>query len=309
MSGIYPKILRQAFHLTKSQKIFWKAGLFLVWPNLIRALLVILFVASWFQWDGAVPAQNNQTMPEGNPWVGLISILALGLITIFYFRYKAIVILAVKQMRDKSQIDKSKIYAEAEPRISGFIKFGLTGVVTLGLVAALLASPVAYLSAEGYAARADILAVLAIIAFLPVAGLVYCALIFAPMFMAVHNITAWDSTRASTDVYRGNWLFLTGQWLVLLAIEVAGLIVSVALFLIAILPFVLLAQIFYDGGGSTGTTVLQALAGIAGFVVFFISQAMVAVFQRVAWTITFFEIVRPVKIEQLEPETAPEIAS
>lgn len=309
MRGIYPKILRQAFHLAKSHKLFWKAGLFLVWPNLLRGLLAIGLVATWFQWGQNALVQESEVQPI-SPWLSLGALLVIGLLLIYYFRSKAVVVLAVKQLQDKPQLDQKKIHSQAEPHVGSYIKFGLATVSTLGILTAFLLSPVLYLSAHDYAIRAGILGALAIFAYVPIIGLFYCVMVFGPMFMAAHYLSSWDSARASADVFRANWLFLAGLWLILLAVELAGLAISVGLMFLASAPFVLLTQIFYDGGGSGDETTLQALAGIVVFMVFFMSQAAIAAYQRVAWAVAFFEIVRPVKMDEAdEPETVPEVIS
>jgi hypothetical protein len=309
MTGIYPKILRQALHLTRSQKLFWKAGLFLVWPNLLRSLLAIGFAATWVEWGGTV-AVGRQDVSEGNPWLGLACLLVMGLLLILYFRYKVVIVLAVRQLQDKPLVDRKKVYEEAEPHIASSLKFSLVSAVTIGIMISLLATPVLYLNSSGDEIQAGVLGVLAVLAGAPVLAVIYCAMVFGPMFMAAHYLNPWDGARASVDVFRWNWLFLAGLWATLLAVELAGLIVSVAMMLLAMLPFVLLMQIFYDVVGSAGWAILQALAGTAGFVVFFMSQAMVAAYQRVAWAVAFFEIVRPVKKEEAEePETMPEVIS
>lgn len=282
----------------------------MVWPNLFRSILILGFIATWFSLGQNAVIQQQELEQTGNPWVGLGALLVMGLLLIFYFRNKAVVTLAIKQLRVKSQVDKKKISSDAEPYIGSLIKFGFVSVLLSGILFTFLSSPVFYLNDNGFVMRAGILAILAILVFLPVFGLIYCSMVFGPMFMVIHYLAPWDSARASTDVFRGNWLFLSGLWLILFGIELVGLALSVGLMLLAMLPFVLLMQIFYDVGGSTGATALQALAGIAGFVVFFMSQAWIAAYQRVAWAITFFEIVRPVKTLQAEePETIPEVIS
>lgn len=281
----------------------------MVWPNMFRGLFIIGLVATWLNWAPAVVIEE-QGMQEGNPWFGLGGILFIGLLLIYYFRNKAVVFLAVKQLQVKSKIDKKKIYSDTEPHVGSLIKFGMTSASILGMITVFLLTPVLYLSSSGYDVRAWILGALAISAYMPILALIYCVMVFGPMFMTIHTLSSWDGVRASSDVFRGNWLFLVGLWLILLGVELVWLVISVGLTLLAMLPFVLLTQIFYDVGGSAGASVLQALGGIAGFVVFFMSQAMIAAYQRVAWTVAFFEIVRPVKMDEAEePETIPEVIS
>jgi hypothetical protein len=308
MDGIYPKILGQAYRLTKSNRSFWTAGLFLVWPNLFRAFVIIALAVEYGPFNVA-PMQQDTSAVNNSPWFGLASLLVIGLLYIYYFRAKVVLFLSVKHLQTEKALDKSKLKRESDPLVARILNFSVLAITVLGLLVTFLYSPVLYLDTSGFVGRSVVLGTLATLVLLPTGGLIYSSMVFGPMFMAAHGLSSADAARASSDMFRRNWLFIAVLWLILFAIELAGVAVSVLGLVVATIPFVLLNQIFYDGGALGMQPTLLALAGIAGFMVFFMSQAMVTAFQRVAWAVAFFEIVRPVKIEEEAPETLPEVIS
>ncbi|HYC79784.1 MAG TPA: hypothetical protein VEC17_02050 [Candidatus Binatia bacterium] len=309
MEGIHTKILKQAYYLTKNFRYFWSAGLFLVWLTLFRGLFLILNSGYFLENAGMVNWGITESQQvRGNPWIGLVALIVIAVLVIYYFKTKAAVFLAVKKLKDYKSIDKEEIKEMAEPYTVGLLKTGLAFGALILILTSLFASPVAYLSSNDYSSRATMLGLIALFFYIPVFILIYYSSVFTPMFMVMHNMTPMNGFRASMDFIRKHWPLFVLLSIILVIIEIIGLIISVALALVLIWPFVLLSQLFYDMGGQTMLVIVQTLAGIAGFVVFFMSQGLIAVFQRIAWAIAFLEMVRPLKSEeQAEAETVPEI--
>jgi hypothetical protein len=309
MEGVYSKTLKQAYRLTKGHKIFWRLGLFLVWLNLFRSFLIIVDSSFFFNLPGVEEySKIGKTQSPGNPWLAGVSLIVLAILVIYYFRSKAILIKSVKQLRSFRQVDANLVVEESEPHTINLLKVGFGLFALMLVLTGVLLSPIMYLNANDYSSRAIVLGIFATIIYVPLFLVLYYASIFIPMLMVVNNLPAWDSFRVSVDLVKKHWPTLIVFSIILLGVELIGLLVSVVLMGIVVIPFVLLMQISYDVGGFPWPVLWQALGGIAVIVVFFITQAMVAAYQRVAWNVAFFEMIRPIKeAEQPAPATVPEI--
>jgi hypothetical protein len=311
MEGNFTKILKQAFYLTKGFRFFWLLGLFLVWPVFFRSVSWLLETVSRMgvmqldQFGAIVPTPGASTT-----WTGIVSLIFIILAVIYYFRSKGALIVGASQLRTRKDVNKRVAYEDSEPYTTQLMKVGFGLLAAILILTAVLASPVLYLTSNNYSARAASLGLLALVIYLPLLAFLYYSSVFAPMFMVLHRMSAANALRASYDLVVRKWPWLVIFSVLLLGIEIFAVIVGIALAALAMLPFVLLLNVLYDMGGSATATILQTLAGIAGFVVFFISQGMVAAFQRIAWVIAFFEISRPVKAEEAAAaESVPEVIS
>ncbi|MBX4188271.1 MAG: hypothetical protein KW793_04020 [Candidatus Doudnabacteria bacterium] len=310
MEGKLTKILKQAFYLTKEFKFFWVLGLFLVWPNFLRGLLLLAFFSSWWITHPLQQGYVASAAISSNIWIGITALLLIGLAVIYYFRSKGMLFALVSQLRTKKDINKTLGREESEPYTIQLLKVGLGLVVVGFLIAAVLSAPTAYLSNNDYTSRAASLGITALLIYLPIFLIIYFTSIFSPMFIVLSRLNTGNSIRASFDLIRKNWTSLVSFCIVLFVLDIGAFFISSALAAIAATPFVLLLNVFYDNGGSVSLEVLQALAVITAFVVFFISQAVVSAFDKIAWVIVFFEIIKPIKAQEiLDPETLPEIAS
>ncbi len=261
----------------------------------------------WMPLEGNIGAGPiNET--AGNGWIGVVSLVFITLAVIFYFRSKGALISAVSQLRDKKSLDKKLVYSESEPHTIKLMKVGFGLMAAMLLVGALLASPVVYLTANNYSSRAFSLGLMATIIYLPIFCILYYLAVLTPMFIVLQRMSIGGALKAGFDLIRKYWPMLIAFSAILLLVELVLVIVSLGLMVAATLPFVLLYNVFYDMGGQTAANILQGLAILAGFMVFFISMGLVAGFQRIAWTIAFFEIIKPVKIEEAATaETLPEV--
>jgi hypothetical protein len=310
MAGPTQKILRQAFQLTKGNKYFWWLGLFLVWVNLAKSLGLIFAVSVAGQGGGYFWPQQAKVEDGGKLWIGALLIFLVLAFTVMYFRSKAFLIWSVKELKDKNNLDLTLVKELAEPHTLNLMKIGLAFGITALMALLAFLSPLNYLMSHDYQARAAASGGMALVILVPILVILYFFSIFQPLLMALRGMSMGNSFRATVDLVRRTLPVLVRFSLVMLAWETIAIVLSGALALVTIIPFVLLIPIFYDMVGQTGTAVLQGLAGIGGFMVFFISQAWFTAFQKVAWTMLFLEIVRPVKpAQEAEVEAVPEIAT
>jgi hypothetical protein len=310
MEGSISKILKQAFRLAKGYKFFWLLGLLLVWLNLARSSILAYAVIRALDVRPVAVTNFSSPAPEAiSFWVGAGGSVFIILAAIFYFRSKGALMAAVSQLRGKGQVDRKLAYDESEPHTIQLLRMGLGFGLLFLLLSAALISPVMYLASNDYSGRALALGALSLLAYLPIFLAIHYLSLFSPMFVVLRRMSLGGSLRSSLDLVLLRWPSLVAFSLAMLATEIIGLALSLALMAISVLPFVLLINVFYDMGGSAASAV-QGLAGTVGLMVFFMSQAAVAAFQRIAWTILFFEINKPVKTEDpAEAETLQEVIS
>jgi hypothetical protein len=286
-------------------------GLFLVWPLFFRTFLLaygFLGKAGWVSQNPDLGKAMADPAGGGQTWTAIVSFILVILIVIMYFRSKGALIAAVSQLRHKTALDKKMAYDESEPYTIQMVKLGVGFAAAALVITSLLASPVAYLSSNDYPSRASALGILSALIYVPLMAFVYYTAVFAPMFMVLHRMTVGQSLRASLDLVLKRWPALVAFTLGMACIEVVAVVAILALVAVGMSPFVLLLNVFYDTGGPVALGILQGLAGIVGFMVFFMSLGLLAAFQRIAWTIVYFEISKPVKsLEAVEAETLPEV--
>ncbi len=307
------KIFKQSLQLVKGYKFFWLLGLFLIWLTLLRSAFLISDIGARMGLDNFADSESmNVPAPStsSNAWIGIIFLVFAVLALIYYFRSKGALVVAVDELRTKKEIDKKLVYGLSEPHTVKLMKVGAGLSAVMLLIAAMLISPVVYLSSNGYTDRATYLGLIAALIYLPIFCLLYYASIFTPMFIVLQGMTINGGLKASLDLIRRFWPTLLAFSVGLLLIEVILLVLTLILMGVSALPFVLLLNVFYDTEGRMLATTLQVMAIIVGFMVFFASAALLTAFQRVAWTVAFFEIIKPVKVEETaEIETLPEVIS
>lgn len=307
MEGILTKIFRQAFLLVKGNKILWPAGLFLVWPNLFISISLLYWIITSIDMGGSSGGVLLESSPNPiNPSIllGIISVIILTGLFFMYFRSKSFVVLLIRQLKNKKSADLKKVWGESRFFVKGLANLSFVWVGSLIVISYLVIWPISNLMAQGMEGRAWALAGVALALFLPVIFVLYVSFMMATMFSVAYKLTTWDSIRVSIDLVRKFWRGMVGFIFGLMLFEVFGFVLSSLLLVAVVQPFVLLNQIFYDMGGQQGVLILQGLAGTLGFMVFFISQALVSVFSRVAWAVLFLEIIKPIKSE---PEPVSEV--
>lgn len=307
MEGILTKIFRQAFLLVKGNKILWPAGLFLVWPNLFISISLLYWIITSIDMGGSSGGVLLESSPNPiNPSIllGIISVIILTGLFFMYFRSKSFVVLLIRQLKNKKSADLKKVWGESRFFVKGLANLSFVWVGSLIIISYLVIWPISNLMAQGMEGRAWALAGVALALFLPVIFVLYVSFMMATMFSVAYKLTTWDSIRVSIDLVRKFWRGMVGFIFGLMLFEVFGFVLSSLLLVAVVQPFVLLNQIFYDMGGQQGVLILQGLAGTLGFMVFFISQALVSVFSRVAWAVLFLEIIKPIKSE---PEPVSEV--
>lgn len=303
------KTFKQAFQLVKGKKSFWLAGLFLVWPNLFISSALIYFAVYKIDWGSRsgsiIYYQSSQV--QGNTWIGAVSIIIIATLIILYFRFKAYVPLLTKQVLTKKNVELSKIWQESIKHTWTLVSITMGFLSGLIIFFTLVNVPIVHLIEIGHTERAWILGIIALVLFAPILAVVYLAMVLSPLFNVIYGLNAWDSVRVSLDVIRKLWRGLTAFAGLMTLIQFFGLIISSILVVIVTYPFVFLGGPVYDMGGQVSLTPMQGLAGILGFMVFFMSQAAFSAFSRVAWSVLFFDIIKPVKLEKdPEAEAVPE---
>jgi hypothetical protein len=309
MEGFYTKLLKQAYRLAKGYKFFWTAGLFLVWPVLVRSLFLFMVVAAsiWPPRTEFWPVDQS-TATQGNLWSGIIGLVVIIFLALQYSKYKAGTIIAVNQLQRQTTISIEEVLKQAKAHVYPLLKISLVFLLGVAAMLTLLTGPVMHLLSTGYSSRAIILGSIAAGIFLPIFLTFYYGSIFVPLFKVAQGLSTSDSIRVTYDLVRKRFPILLFFSILLLAFELVVFTFASTIWVGVTSIFVLLIPIFYDMGGDVLVGVLSGLGVTLGFVVFFMSQAMIAAYQRIAWTIMFFEIVKPSRLPEavLEPDTIPE---
>ncbi len=305
----YRKIFKQAYEIVKNNKFLWIFGLFLVWGNLLN----FSYVSQNQQSSSSLPVPTDLIIFKNHPFLGnfillLILFLVFQLILLF-FRARAANIIAVKAILEKQETSFIKAL-----RVGGLFNLRLLGVtvlmqILLLVLAFLIVSPIFYLFSLKFFIRAIILSILGLIIFIPVSIVTTLINFLSPMFVTMYDFKIGEAIKRSFELISQSWPTLLVFSFLLLCLMILSVILSLLLAGLAVSPFVLLAYLAYHRGGSTVGLGLTIFSIVFGSIVFFVTQAVVAVFQQTAWILAFLQLIKPQIFEQEEVLPAPEIVS
>ena len=272
----YKKIFKQAFQITGQHKFLWIFGLFLLFGNVLN------FLASWFDQSQIQIKISNL----GYTILFLVSVLVI----VLFFRSKAALIIAIKAIIDKEPTSAGKAFSVSQLFFSRILGISVIVELALGVLLAILASPISFMFDHHFITRGIILIALGLIIFIPTAvvGTLLNALV--PMFVVIYDQTFREAVNRSFEMISEKWLTLLGIGFVLFVIEI------LAFFLL--LPIVFLWNLPYHREG--------LILSIIGLVLFVLLQSLIAVFQQSAWVLAFLELIKPAKMEEEETVVAPE---
>lgn len=308
MEGIFFQIIKQAFQLTKKNKVFWVVGLFLFWPMLIQSVLLLSYILpSDYQTSSGKeifkPMEFN-FIP--GPITGFISLAILLFLVWSYFRARSVLISAVDKIQKKEQIKTKKIFAAAFKPSFTVMRVSLSLLMTILFLTLFLTYPVMNLMENNFSGRAYSLGLFAILIYIPIFIFLFFSIVLSPIFIILYQFSVHDSLRASFDVIRKFWPILLAFTLSLVALGFVALFFAVFLLILSALPFVLLIYIFYDMFAPSVLLSLQILAGIAGMMGYITVHVFYSSFQNIAWVLMFKEMVKPIKTEEEEKVAVPE---
>ncbi len=299
MGATYFNVLKQAYRLTKGHKTFWPLGLFLVWPNFFKNLVLIVGLSYLLNVPDVIETRVEEGATQNpNPWVAIFILIVIAILAIYYFRSKAALATAVKHLRAFRKVESKQVMDESEMHTVELLKVGFSLLAIYLLVAAIGTSPLAYIKDSTSMTGIFLAYTLAIVILVPASIFAYLLSILAPMYISLHKVSITDSIRLSLDMIRRCWAILLGFGFILFVIEMVGVLVGLVLMSICIMPFVFFGQLSYDVVGT-----------VIGFTVFFLSQCLMVAFVRVAWTVMFLQMVKPDSDEKAVAESVPELAA
>jgi hypothetical protein len=311
----YYRIIRQAFGFVRTHKFLWGLGLFLIWSNL-----------SFYSGFSSRPRTEDQQMPPfADPtsaavwvnasdarqlWFLLGLFLIIAIILWLYVRSKAGLIVAIKALVDKKPTGYIRAFKSGK-LFSGRI-FGLWLLSSFSalLLLLILSIPIAYLIFLNFVDRAFLLALIALMLFIPLALIIGFVYTYSVLFVVLHDMTIKQAARSALDLVARFWaITLTSAGGAILA-TVIGSFLALFAIVLASLPFVILAAISYYIGGPN-LLIPAAIAGLTlGLISFVVVQSATVSFIHVCWTLVFMELVKPKKIQEAaEPEIVPEVIS
>jgi hypothetical protein len=307
----YLKVFKQALILAKTKKFLWGLALFLIWGNL--ALYLIIFSRGQNQNQVPVKQMNLTDYFSQSQQIGLaLGVIALIAIAIWlYLLARAGMTLAVKNILDHKPHSFKGSLQGTNKFVGRLFKIWFTNGLIFLFALLALAAPVGYLISLGSSVRATILAILAVIIFLPVLLTTVMMNVFSGFYAVLMNLSVSKSFRASYDLISRYWwplvLFSVIVFVFAILLIVAGFLMQA----IVLLPFVILSGLPYDMGGNllASPYILSGLVVSFGLFLWYLS--VVSAFQHISWILVFLELVKPVKFQEEDgaEEVVPELVS
>jgi hypothetical protein len=295
----FQKVFKQAFEITKNNRFLWIFGLFLVLGN--YPLFSFIFHGRNQQGLQQDRQQVTQWLDSNVLLSNVILVMILFLIfvlVILYFHAKAANTVAIKAIIDKQQTSfrrAAKAGGLFRGRLIGVSIFSI-GLMLLQII--ILGAPIIYLFLVGFAVRALVLLLLALIIFLTATVMIWLVDALAPIFVVVYDQKILESLKAAFLMVIRCWQRLLLFGFLLLCISLAALFLSIFAAGFIILLFVFLSFIFYDRGGLIIQTLLPLTGIIVASVVFLMAQAVLTVFQSASWILIFHELIKPEKLDE-----------
>src|SRR5258708_14545888 len=151
--GVYSKILKQAYEITRQYSFLWIFGLF----------LSLVDVAAY----SLVSIKGNQIKGYQNGYMSIGIILILIIFVLLSYRIKTALIIAIKAITDKQQISSSKSFRSAKFFYGRVFNISLLMEVSNLILILLVYVPVAYISSHGQMVTAKLLGIKGAVILLP----------------------------------------------------------------------------------------------------------------------------------------------
>lgn len=302
------KIFKQAYHVATQNKFLWWFGLALIWTSFPGL--------AWVSSDDFNKAQNQLSnaatrlsqLPGFGYLLALSIVLALILLVIS-LRAKAGILISVKAILDKQEISLRKGFKAAKlfwPRILGA---WVLIVVFWVIISVILFAPIYYLLEKNLENRAGILAVLALVIYLPLMIGSRLVNFLSPLFIVVFDQTIKESLQKSANLSVEHWRILVWFWFVLSLIT--GLVSMVlTMVFVAVVGLVVFSATFVYHKMSHEIGITMGIAGgTVSLLGILASFSALITFQETSWLLFFLNLVRPEKIEAEETVPVPEVVS
>ena len=272
--GVYSKILKQAYEITRQYSFLWIFGLF----------LSLVDVAAY----SLVSIKGNQIKGYPNGYMSIGIILILIIFVLLSYRIKTALIIAIKAITDKQQISSSKSFRSAKFFYGRVFNISLLMEVSNLILILLVYVPVAYISSHGQMVTAKLLGITGAVILLPVAVTIILIKIIAPLFVVIYDQKINEAVNKSAGL-------ITQSWQPVLYIGFIAFLLQMATLFLTLFVLKL----------ASGTPLVSY---ILGTIVYVILESLVAVFCQTAWVLLFLDLIKPQKFETEQPVVAPEIA-
>lgn len=305
-------ILKQAYHLVRTNRFLWVFGLFLFWGN---SLNFLNFTAdpnnSDYQNSSSAAAEKWLVAhPELSLIIFVVLLACIAGLIYLYFRSRAGLILSVKNILEKKEVSFRKGFKEGRFFCGRLFKLSVLINLVILVVAGVLMIPVLYLLSIGYPTRAAILGLFGALIFVPIYAVSLFVSTMAPMFTVLYNMNVRASIAATLDMVRERWVILLMFSLTLFGVTILVVIASILGVLAITIPFVLLTRFIYHTEALLLAYATMSVGMIAAAAIFLIVQSAMAAFQQSAWVLMFEELVKPRNSSvEAEAEVVPEVVS
>ncbi len=311
MRLIQDKIIKQALSFTKTKKVLWSLGLFLIWGNVFIYFLITTFSPKDQQQQNNVAQDLTQlVMTKGSTVImsGAIIIIAAIIFWLMYLVSRASLMVIVDKSIAREPIEFWKTVKQGRKFIPQLAAIWAVTFGTIFLALFLLSAPIGHLWNAQATTQATTLGITGLLIFAPIYFLLSTVNTFAGLLVVLHKVTVRNSIRVSVDLIGKIWPILVRLAILLLMLSILSMIGIIIIQAIILIPFVILSGLPYDMVGfSLNSPVI--LSGIfTGFLVFLGLTAVVSTLQHICWILIFLELVKPKKFEdQPQPETVPEV--
>ena len=272
--GVYSKILKQAYEITRQYRFLWLFGLIL---SFVDAMAFIL---------GSLEDHQTKAPANGYLTVGLVLILVL--LILLSYRAKTSIIIAIKAITDKQQTSPSKSFRAA--KFFYWRVFGATLLMEFAtlILIALVYAPVSYLNGQGQMVTSISLGIIGAIILLPVVVAIVLIKVIVPLFIVIYDQKINEAVAKSYGL-------IAQFWQPILYMEIITFLLQMAILFLTIFMLKL----------TSGTPLVSYILGAVVYIIF---ESFVAVFSQTAWVLLFLDLIKPQKLEAEQPVAAPEIA-
>ncbi len=297
----YSDLIKQAYRITRHFPILWLFGMFVVG----------VFNLNFFQFqnwpqDGSIrldapAAAAYLTAHPGRLAVVSLTVLGVSAVSLILTNWSRIMLmLTVKSLLDKRVADLGKQARESKTILWPFIKVSILTAVFMLAALAVLAAP--WWINVGDPALENMLWLLGIIIFFPLAFTISCINIFTGMFLVLFRMPLGKALNAGTDFFASNWIQILALSLILVVIYLAGFVLGVSL--LGLLRVSLrIALLSFSRVGLLHFSAVLVIIKALGVLTLWILLGILNAFLNTVLLLFFLQKVTPVKTEDLEVAT------
>ncbi len=296
----YWKLIKRAWHITGKYKFLWFFGLFLGGSSLSSS-----FNGNFSSFYNKI--DNNQSFNiikkgeglvfENIAIVGIVTFIVIAVLLVMVFlktTSQGAIIVGVNEIEETGESNFSKAFKSSLRYFWKILVLQILSALLIIIGLAILGLPVVMLFILNMSFRGFILALLAIVIFIPLVIIISFTSNYASRIIVINKEKLIPAIKIGFNIFKDNLLVSILISIILFAINAAiSAIILITLLFLGLLfgiPLILIGTIIHFGAGIIGGILLIILGILIIGVLFIFIGAILNTFKSTLWTLVYREL-------------------